>query len=71
MLAKPKLIPGFGIAVGLCVWVFTHLTESIQQGLAYTAVVAVILLIAWAYWKTNRQLSAGPSEREPKPPDQS
>ena len=63
MLGKPKFIPGFGIAMWLCIWAFTHLTESLQQALAYTAVVAVIVLIAWAYWKASR-----PPKSDSEPP---
>ena len=38
---KTKPIPGFGVVVGLHVWIYTHLPESTQQILAYVGVGSV------------------------------
>ena len=47
---KPKIIPGFGLAIGLLVLLYTHLPESAQQVLAYVAVACVVAAIAWGLW---------------------
>ena len=49
--AKAKHIPGFGIAVGLLIWLFTHLAESAQQIIEYISVGAVIAALVWGMWK--------------------
>jgi hypothetical protein len=49
--AKAKHIPGFGIAIALLVWIFTHLAESTQQILACIGVGAVIAALVWGMWK--------------------
>ena len=47
----PKVIPGFGIAIGLLVWIFTHVSQSTQQILAYAGVGFVIAVLVWGMWK--------------------
>ena len=48
---KPKHLPGFGIAIGLLVWIFTHLSGSTQQILTYVGVGSVIAALIWGLWK--------------------
>jgi uncharacterized BrkB/YihY/UPF0761 family membrane protein len=61
---KTKLIPGFGVVVGLLVWIYTHLPESTQQILAYVGVGSVIALLIWGLWRFRAK-----PERKSEPPN--
>jgi membrane protein CcdC involved in cytochrome C biogenesis len=61
---KAKLIPAFGITIGLLAWIFTHLSESTQQILAYFGVGAVIAVLIWGMWKFRAK-----PERKSEPPN--
>jgi uncharacterized BrkB/YihY/UPF0761 family membrane protein len=61
---KSKIIPGFGIAIGLLVWIFARLPQSTQQILAYIGVGSVVALLVWGLWKLRAQ-----AERKAQPPD--
>ena len=61
---KTKIIPGFGLAVGALIWIFTHLSEPTQQILAYVGVGFVFAVVMWGMLKFR----ATP-ERKSEPPD--
>ncbi len=55
---------GFGLVVGLFIWIFRHTPESAQQILAYVGVGAVIAALVWGLWKFRAE-----PERRSEPPD--
>jgi len=48
---KTKIIPGFGLAIGALIWLFTHLSAPTQQILAYVGVGLVFAVVMWGMWK--------------------
>jgi hypothetical protein len=61
---KSKIIPGFGLLIGLVVWIFTHAPQSTQQILAYIGVASVVAALVWGMWKFRAQ-----PERKSEPSD--
>ncbi len=63
---KPKHLAGlgFGLAVGLLIWIFRHAPESAQQILAYVGVGAVVAALVWGMWRFRAE-----PERKSEPPD--